>query len=509
MSSQNWVTLIACVGELAVAVLLAVRASGSPLATPLMILSVDLCAWNFAQLGYYRSGHIEWHLLDMVASPLGIALTFHFMLRFLGRSRQLTGVLVAVFAYYGALAALAGLGVVHPSARRLALSPLWSWAWLAGIVPLSFVVVTLLVVHLRRVGTIEERNRTRLLLAAVVAISPLAQSEVWADLGFVVPRLGSVGIFTFNAILLIAVLRFRLFDRKLSGATALSAIVLAALGALAYLSVFHVAGTSAALLAFGTVTVTLILLAAARLAIVTVMSRRDQLVRFATLGKMSAQMAHDLKNPLAALKGAAQLLREERSQGRTIDDKIEFLDLLVEQSDRLQVAVDKYQRLGRLEAVRTPVQLNELVRSLVALRTLGGGRDFDVRTELAGNLPECLLDRELVAGALENLLQNAFEASPRDRPVTVRTALANARHASGVLLSVEDKGVGMSERTRQWALDDFFTTKTKGSGLGLPFVRRVAEAHGGEVTLVSKEGAGTIVRLFLPVAGAPVAGAQP
>jgi signal transduction histidine kinase len=71
-----------------------------------------------------------------------------------------------------------------------------------------------------------------------------------------------------------------------------------------------------------------------------------------------------------------------------------------------------------------------------------------------------------------------------------------------VLLSVEDQGVGMSERTRQWALDDFFTTKTKGSGLGLPFVRRVAEAHGGEVTLLSKEGAGTTVRLFLPVEGA-------
>jgi signal transduction histidine kinase len=501
MTTQNWVTLIACVGELAVAVLLAVRASGSPLATPLMILSVDLCAWNFAQLGYYRSGRLEWHLLDMVASPLGIALTFHFMLRFLGRSRQLRGVLAAVFVYYGALAAIAAVGIGQLSARRLALSPAWSWAWLAGIVPLSMVIVTLLLVHLRRVGTIEERNRTQLLLAAVVAISPLAQSEVLADLGFAVPRLGSVGIFTFNAILLIAVLRFRLFDRKLSGATALSATVLAALGALAYLSVFHAAGNSAALLVFGTVAVTLILLAAARLAVDTVISRRDQLVRFATLGRMSAQMAHDLKNPLAALKGAAQLLREERSQGRSIDDKVEFLDLLVEQSDRLELAIEKYQRLGRIEAVRTPVQLNELVRGLVALRTLGGG-EIDVRTELAGDLPACLLDRELIAGALENLLQNAVEASPRSRPVTVRTALASARHARGVLLSVEDQGVGMSERTRQWALDDFFTTKTKGSGLGLPFVRRVAEAHGGEVTLLSKEGAGTTVRLFLPVEGA-------
>jgi two-component system, NtrC family, sensor histidine kinase HydH len=288
----------------------------------------------------------------------------------------------------------------------------------------------------------------------------------------------------------------------LSGSTVLSATVLAAVVVLAYLSVFRAAGTNAALLVLGTVTVTLMLLAAARLVIVTIISRRDQLVRFATLGKMSAQMAHDLKNPLAALKGAAQLLREERSQGRSIDDKTEFLDLLVEQSNRLETAVDKYQRLGRLEPIRSPVQLNELVRSLVTLQKLGGGDEVAVRTELAADLPECPIDRELVAGALENLLQNAFEASPRDRAVTVRTALASARHSRGVLLSVEDRGVGMSERTRQWALDDFFTTKTKGSGLGLPFVRRVAEAHGGEVTLVSKEGAGTTVRLFLPIEGA-------
>jgi two-component system, NtrC family, sensor histidine kinase HydH len=502
MTTQNWVTLIACVGELAVAVLVALRALGSPLATPLLILSVDLCAWNFAQLGYYRSGHIEWHLLDMVASPMGIAFTLQFMLRFLGRSRQLRAPLVAAFIYYGALALIAALGILWPAARHLALSPGWSWAWLAGMLPLSLLTVGLLVVHLRRVGGIEERNRTWLLLAAVVAISPLAQTEVWADLGFGVPRLGSTGIFTFNAILLVAVLRFRLFDRALSGSTVLSATVLAAVGVLAYLSVFRAAGTNAALLVLGTVTVTLMLLAAARLVIVTIIHRREQLVRFATLGKMSAQMAHDLKNPLAALKGAAQLLREERSQGRSIDDKTEFLDLLVEQSNRLESAVDKYQRLGRLEAVRTPVQLNELVRSLVTLQKLGGGHEIAVRTELAADLPECPVDRELVAGALENLLQNAFEASPRDRTVTVRTAIASARHSRGVLLSVEDQGVGMSERTRQWALDDFFTTKTKGSGLGLPFVRRVAEAHGGEVTLVSKEGAGTTVRLFLPLEGA-------
>ena len=257
---------------------------------------------------------------------------------------------------------------MSPAARSLALSHTWSWHLLAGLLPLFGYIVVLLAVHLRRASSVEERYRTWMLLAAVVVISPLASSEVWADLGFGVPRLGSVGILSFNAIVMAAALRFRLFDRALSPSTALTATIVAAVGGIAYLSVFHLAGTNTALLVFGTLFVTLILLAAARLIMGTLFARRDQLVRLATLGRLAAQMGHDLKNPLAALKGAAQFLREERSQGRTIDDKTEFLDLLVDQIDRLEGAVDKYQRLGRVEAVRTRMQVNDLVRGLVALQ---------------------------------------------------------------------------------------------------------------------------------------------
>ena len=501
MSTQDWINLIACVGELAVTVLVALRAFGGPLAMPLVLMSVDFFAWNFAQLAYHRSGLVGWHLLDMVASPLATALAFHFLMRFLGRARQMRWALASIYLYYGAIAATAAAGWVSPQARAVALSRLWSWAWLAGLFPLSTLAVSLLWKHIRSVGSVEERNRTWLLLTAVAVISPLASTELWADLGYPVARLGSVGILTFNSLLLIAALQFRLFDRALRPSTALSATVLAAVGGIAYLTVFHAAGSNNALLVFGTLTVTLALLAAARLVIGTVMTRRDRTVQLVTLGRLAAQMGHDLKNPLAALKGATQFLREERAQGRSIDDRTEFLDLLSEQIDRLQNAAEKYQRLGRIQAVRTPVKLNQLVADLVTFQQLGNAKEIPVRAELAEDLPDCPVDPDLIAGALENLLQNAFEATPNARPVTVRTAVAQSRHTSGVELSVEDAGVGMSARTLAQALDDFFTTKARGSGLGLAFVRRVAEAHGGEVSLISREGVGTTVRLFLPFGG--------
>src|SRR4029077_14015801 len=124
----------------------------------------------------------------------------------------------------------------------------------------SGLAISMLLAHLRTVGSVEERNRTSLLLAGVVVISPMAATEIFADMGMGVPRLGSVGILSFNVILLVAALRFRLFDRKLSSSTGLLATVLAAVGGLAYLSVFRFAGTNPALLVLGTLTVTLILL---------------------------------------------------------------------------------------------------------------------------------------------------------------------------------------------------------------------------------------------------------
>ncbi len=499
MSTQDWITLIACVGELAVAALVFLRAMGSPLAMPLLLFSVDLVVWNFARLAYQRTGDITWHLIDMVASPIATALAFLFLLRFVGRARQLRWVLQVEYAINGLLSGVAALALFSLAARAIALSSIWSWGFLVILFLPSGLTIKMLLAHLRSVGSVEERNRTLLLLAGVIVISPLAASESFADMGFAVPRLGNVGILSFNVILLVAALRFRLFDRKLSASTVLSATALAAVGGIAYLSVFHLAGSSTALLVLGTLTVTLVLGAATKLIVGTIIIRRDQLVRLATLGKMSAQMGHDLRNPLAALKGAAQFLQEEMSQGRSIDNRGAFIDLLVEQIDRLKSAVEKYQRLGRIEAMRTPVQINELVQSLVSLQTLGKVQDHTVKAVLASDLPECPIDRDLVAGALENLIQNAFEATPRASVVTVRTALGQTRHAQAVMLSVEDVGSGMSARTRERALDDFYTTKATGSGLGLAFVRRVAEAHGGEVSLISKEGAGTTVRLFLPL----------
>jgi two-component system, NtrC family, sensor histidine kinase HydH len=229
-------------------------------------------------------------------------------------------------------------------------------------------------------------------------------------------------------------------------------------------------------------------------------AHRERLAYHARLGRFSAQMAHDLKNPLAAVKGAAQLLLRGQERGQPLPDAGEYLRLIVDQIDRVSLVISDYQRLGRVDPALETISLNELVRSVLALQPLAAPAGVRVNAELGEALPPCLADPALIARVVENLVRNAFEAMPQGGTVTVRTG---SLPSSQVWVSVEDTGVGMDARLREQVFDEFFTTKSQGSGLGLALVKRVADAHGGEVQLQSDEGRGTTIRVLLRSAPTP------
>jgi signal transduction histidine kinase len=126
-------------------------------------------------------------------------------------------------------------------------------------------------------------------------------------------------------------------------------------------------------------------------------------------------------------------------------------------------------------------------------------RNVELGLDLADALPECDADADLVASALENVVRNAFEAMPRGGTLRIGTRLdVPAAGDAAIVVRVQDTGEGMDARRAERAFDDFYTTKATGSGLGLAFVRRVALAHGGNVSLASRPGEGTRVELRLP-----------
>ncbi|MDC0713471.1 ATP-binding protein [Stigmatella sp. ncwal1] len=497
MSGMAWLSLMACAGQLALAGLALARVGKSPLALPLSLLSIALSMWNFANFAFAVSGEEGWRLVNLGATVLAAPCTVHFILSFTGQRRRFGGGLVAAYAVYCALAILAFSALGSPWLAERATSPAFARLSLALVAPLLAAGWGLLLLHLHRSVRLDERLRTGLVLLGLVLLAALPGTDLMAELGLSVPRLGTLGTLLGLPVMATVALRFHLFGKDLSIGAALYAVTLAVVGVLAYLIVFRLFAAAQGALIAATTAITLALLAATRRGVSAFVLQRERLKQLATLGRFSAQMAHDLKNPIAALKGAAQFLKEEHTQGHSWEDKGDFLDLLLEQVERLDRVVSTYQRLGRVEPLTHPLDLNRLVEEVLGLQAFAGFPHVRLERALARDLPPCEGDHDLLANALENLVRNACEAMPRGGTLTVRTRREGPEGRS-VVLCVEDTGEGMDARTRERAFDEFFTTKASGSGLGLAFVRRVVEAHGGEVSLTSREGHGTILLLRLP-----------
>lgn len=266
----------------------------------------------------------------------------------------------------------------------------------------------------------------------------------------------------------------------------------------------HLARTSRAWGVAAALAVAVVAALSARPLVTRYQTERARLRQLAVVGRFAAQMAHDLKNPLSVLTGAAQFLQEEHARGSSFADYGEFLDLMVQELARMRRLLDGYERLGRVEVQASRVDVNALVRDVLSLQAFATSGRVAVEPVYGAALPEVSLDRDLLENALKNLVRNAFEAMPARGTVRVTTA-RGAPVEGGVVITVEDTGEGMDAPTLERALESFYTTRPTGSGLGLAFVRRVVDAHHGTLSLTSHVGRGTVVRVWLPsTPGEPV-----
>ncbi len=479
---------------LAIAVLAALkgrRGESGPVAWRMSLFCLDLFTYDvFQALSDLNSASV-WRWLRDGAASLAPALFYHLVLTFIGRRKSFTVPLAIAYVY----CVLLSLGCLAPmvvsSAPDIAGNAAWALAMLVAIVPMLVHGPWLLTRHMSTASA-PERARTRLVLAAGV-IAGVANATDLADIAGVIPtaRLGQLG--TVLSAVLLAVAALRLLE-GLSVLTWVNAAAIALAVVLAELAVFRWAGKNTAIAAVGSVVVLLMALLVARLVVADYAAHRERLMAHASLGRLAAQMAHDIRNPLASIRGSVQFLAGERAEGRSIDGQDKFLGLMVQQCDRLERLVAHYQRIGRAEAQLAAADLNEAVRESV--RFLDGTPGLEVK--LADQLPPCRADRDLFVIALENVLRNAQEAAP-GKSIHVETGTATSPgEGTSVFVTIRDEGPGMNARTRERALKGFFTTKSQGSGLGLAFVSRVVEAHRGRLRIDSREGEGTSVRIELP-----------
>jgi PAS domain S-box-containing protein len=224
--------------------------------------------------------------------------------------------------------------------------------------------------------------------------------------------------------------------------------------------------------------------------------RLEQARRLAELGEMAARVAHEVRNPLNAIIGAAHFLSTEHAGDETLQ---KFTKLIKRQAIRVdQVASDLLYVSKPLRTRLTSVQVNAtLDQSIGSLCEQLRDLHIAVIQELAPDVPPLEADELQIEQALQNILRNAVEAMPGGGTLKVSTALA--AEGGGVEIRVQDTGPGIPVQDRERIFQSFFTTKTKGTGLGLTIVQRVLTNHGGEIIMEHPETGGTSVLVRLPV----------
>jgi len=218
----------------------------------------------------------------------------------------------------------------------------------------------------------------------------------------------------------------------------------------------------------------------------------------AALGRMATQVAHEVKNPLAGLRLYARHLEQRLSRAADAEG-VELAGKIATTVDHLASVVAEITAFGRPpELHRAPTQVHELLDECLALAAARfEGAAVEVVRKYDPAIREAPLDARELRKAFLNLILNAFEALAAGGRLTVTTALAP--DTGTLAVTIEDTGAGMTDEVLARAFDPFFTTKTEGTGLGMSIARSVVDLHGGTLTVQSRVGQGTDVRIKLPV----------
>ncbi len=210
-------------------------------------------------------------------------------------------------------------------------------------------------------------------------------------------------------------------------------------------------------------------------------------------------LAHELKNPLSGIRGAAQLLAEDSEDKETM----KCAELIIREADRLKELLDTLKQLEPFaKDIFVPVDVHELLMEIIYLESMPKSREgVEIRQNYDVTLPPILGDRNSLKQVFLNLIKNAYEAVGGKGRINVSTKWMTEHLKGQKTMSVEirDSGHGIEKHIAEKIFSPFYTTKKEGSGLGLFLAYQIIAKHGGAIIVDSQPGEGAAFKVFLPI----------
>ncbi len=396
---------------------------------------VAVCIWNAGLFLKFYSGREVWFYFGIIGSPLLPAFLFHMTNVLLKREKGNAWIPVA-YVLGGALSLSSLLAVYSPFVKAFVDSVYRYLYYLVLLMPFVIASMVMMVRALPRASTSVERSQIRYLLAAVAIGTPLGVTDLIKIFGSPLPKMSQAGSAIFSMILIIGIFKNReAYD------------------------------------------------------ILAQMQRKLD-----DLGEMAAGIAHELRNPLSSIKGAANLLAVGPN-GKPQSDAQDYIEIIREEVARLDGILLNFQHLTKPVAVQMEtISLNDIIRKTIRLAEIGES-SLDVKLELADELPPVQADASMLKQVFLNLVKNAAEACAGRGELIIRTEKSRKR----VTITFFDNGEGVPPDALARIFEPFFTTKRSGMGMGLAICRKIIEAHGGRIEAKNTDPAGAVFTIFLPV----------
>ncbi len=215
--------------------------------------------------------------------------------------------------------------------------------------------------------------------------------------------------------------------------------------------------------------------------------------RLAALGTLSAGLAHEIRNPLSAIKTFVQLLPKKLSSAGFLD---KFHVTVIRELNRINDLIERLLELARPPKMKyKAIQPTDLLRQVTDLyRDELEQANISLHIQEKGSLPEIRVDSEHLVRAFSNLVKNAKQAMPAGGTLTITAE----PEGEGLCLHFTDTGIGMDQLTLENIFNPFFTTKDKGTGLGLAITHKIVQEHGGTIQVSSTPGTGSTFTLTFP-----------
>ena len=217
--------------------------------------------------------------------------------------------------------------------------------------------------------------------------------------------------------------------------------------------------------------------------------------KIATLGRVAAQVAHEVRNPLAGLLLYSEHLKD-KLDGKVAAGDVQLVDKIIETINHLTATTEQILNYARpvTLALKT-VDLNDVARDVIQLlSTEISAHNVEAVLDLDSSPVSGMLDEASIRAATLNLVLNAVQAMPSGGRLTISTA----RDGKKMWMTIKDTGAGMSPERIKQIFEPFNTTKSRGLGLGMPYAQKVIQQHGGRIEVESRQGNGTQVRVELP-----------